>query len=979
MASVPHPVPTFDTLSFVGLERSHLRNAVYRRVFGDDAGPVRIGRYSILERIGSGARGVVFKAFDNQLDRLVALKVLSTRAGDHAELIREAKALARLSHPNVLSVYEVGETEEAQVFLATEYVKGWTLRGWFDEEHRSEAAIVEVMRQVALGVQAAHDEGLVHRDLKPANILVGNDGRVRVADFGLARFDPTALEPGTPLARDGFATTTAGTPGYMAPELFEGKPASSASDQYALAVTLHELLRGDLPSESSVRSSVRGPIASALQRGLAAAPEDRFPSVRAFADALTARSGRSKRRLVGLGAALVGLGSVSAALLLLPPGTADERDPELALLKARAALPHDPAAALDALREVADVEDDRALAIAEEALALGPEDARWTLPEGARAAEIFGDLLFYYDADDTLVARGLSRTAASRVELASLGIEPLDFGPNFYVTEPSFQALNAAAMMDAYPIATRSYDQRKRDIGTSEDGSRIIRIGEDDRSVVVEHSRTRDVLWAHDNGEVSVSSVSMDQGGRRIAWTDAEGAAFVHDIETDTSYPIGPAAAEVWFEPGDESVVVRGKNAGVFQVRLSDGRVTPLFDEDARFSHVELSPSGEWIAAKKAGGKIEVGGGKSWTTRTFEGDDFVFSPSGSRLATYDGEEFVVHDLVTGDRQTVVARKGVEQVEFATDGELWVVGTDKVLRHHTVDLGIALVGHTATIYDIALSKDGRRAVSVAHDYTVRLWDVETGEGRVLGDVDWEPHDVALNDHRREVAVSGPRNNGSLFDFDGRLLGSLPPTSGRARVTENGDWMGAGSEGIWRRHDGETTVLFAESCSGLFVDGSTYAALCDGTSELHVWSEGEHYESEIAPGYGQTLHAWPNSEQLLLMSNRPTWFTPRGGGRLDSAPAPRSLMTGDTLPLPSVSSAAHDLIVSQRDGVFVIWDANTEPFRLATSSSALAITDDGSRYALSGDRNQIIVRDRPLSKGKRDLASVLEAHTVVEGQL
>ena len=92
-----------------------------------------------------------------------------------------------------------------------------------------------------------------------------------------------------------------------------------------------------------------------------------------------------------------------------------------------------------------------------------------------------------------------------------------------------------------------------------------------------------------------------------------------------------------------------------------------------------------------------------------------------------------------------------------------------------------------------------------------------------------------------------------------------------------------------------------------------------------------------------------------------------------------MTGDTLPLPSVSSAAHDLIVSQRDGVFVIWDANTEPFRLATSSSALAITDDGSRYALSGDRNQIIVRDRPLSKGKRDLASVLEAHTVVEGQL
>jgi serine/threonine protein kinase len=880
-------------------------------------------------------------------------------------------------------VYEVGETEDGQVFLATEYVKGWTLRSWYDEEHRSEATIVDIMRQVALGVQAAHDEGLVHRDLKPANILVGHDGRVRVADFGLARFDPTALEPGGDVPRDGVATTTAGTPGYMAPELFEGSPASAASDQYALAVTLRELVHGRLASETAKRPNLRGPVATALQRGLADRPEDRFVSVKAFADALSARAaGHSRRRMLGLGAALVGLGCVSAALLLLPAGQSSKPDAEVALLKAQAALPNDPAGALDALRDVADLDDDRALAIAERALLLGPEDARWSLPEGTRTADLFGDLLVYRDAQDDLVARRLSRTEAPRVELESVGLVGLQVGPMHIVGTPRVKVDDPVALLSADAIAARSLDRRWGEFGMSKDGTRVVRVELDRQRIVVEDLRTHDVLWTLSKPDHRFSSVSIDDSGLQIAWAESEGAAFVHDLETDATYPIDPLAAEVWFESGGGSVIVRGKYSGVFQVRLSDGLVTRLFEEDARFLQVELSPDGTWIAARKEGGEIHVGWMQAWTPQTFEGDGFVFSPDGSRLATHGEGQVVIHDLWSGDSQTFVAPNGVERVQFVTDDVFWVVGADRVVRRYTVDLGQALIGHTAPVYDIDLSNDGEIAVSSAHDYTVRLWDVASGDGRVLANIDWESHYVALNEVRDEVAVVRVRGETSVFDLDGQHVVELPHSWGRPRVSPDGDWIGAGSQGVWRHRDGETTYLLNETCRTLLVEGNTIAATCgEDPTALHVWSDGEHRQAPLQPGgYERSLHAWPSAEQIALLGSTSTVFALGEGDRLEASPAPRSLIGTEDYFFPTASSAAHDLLLGRRDGLFVAWDVASEPIRLsADSSTVLAISGDGDRYAFATPRHRIIVRDRPVSKARRDLASVLEAHTVVEGEL
>jgi serine/threonine protein kinase len=156
-----------------------------------------IGRFTILDIVGAGGMGQVYAAYDPQLDRRVALKVLHTPDDEVARqrLVREAQALARLSHPNVVGVHEVG-AHEGRVFVAMEFVEGETLKDWArshapGEPDRMRRAL-ELLLHAGRGLAAAHAAGLVHRDVKPGNILVGRDGRVRVADFGLARADEDA-------------------------------------------------------------------------------------------------------------------------------------------------------------------------------------------------------------------------------------------------------------------------------------------------------------------------------------------------------------------------------------------------------------------------------------------------------------------------------------------------------------------------------------------------------------------------------------------------------------------------------------------------------------------------------------------------------------------------------------------------------------------------------------------------------------------
>ncbi|HET9992940.1 MAG TPA: protein kinase [Kofleriaceae bacterium] len=263
--------------------------------------PPSFGRYRIDTVLGSGGMGIVYRAWDPQLARAIAIKVVRRASDDEkgrARLIREAQALARLSHPNVCHVYDVG-SEDEEVWVAMELIDGVSLREWPNRE-----AFLDVLLGAARGIAAAHDAGLVHRDIKPENVLVTRDGRAIVTDFGLARGEDIIDPNASTLSTDPHLTATgaiAGTPAYIAPEQLTGDPIDARVDQFAFAVMAWELLTGTKPFPiiialrvDAVRAGVTPPptlpkhLAVALSKAMAAAPRDRFPTMRELIEAMEA-------------------------------------------------------------------------------------------------------------------------------------------------------------------------------------------------------------------------------------------------------------------------------------------------------------------------------------------------------------------------------------------------------------------------------------------------------------------------------------------------------------------------------------------------------------------------------------------------------------------------------------------------------------------------------------------------------------------
>jgi serine/threonine protein kinase len=347
-----------------------------------------IGRYIVLECLGVGGMGVIYSAWDPRLDRKLAIKVVRDRHGKlgsargRARLLREGQALARLRHPNVISVHDVG-THEDRVFVAMEFVEGETLHRWLLRSPRPPITqLIDVFLQVGRGLAAAHRAGLVHRDVKPDNVMLGDDGRVLVLDFGIAREgllgddgddgeqpeapteveadpddEPTAeaiAEPDepdvpldlhedhAPLAQLTRAGAVVGTPAYMSPEQHRGLPLDTRSDQFSFCVAMWEALSGDKPYGEGGREKllarmrtgqlrpfrnreVPRRIVVALRRGLAWSARDRFDSMEALLEALNPRAHALERKVwssLGLGAVagmLAGVLLTNVAFHVRPP------------------------------------------------------------------------------------------------------------------------------------------------------------------------------------------------------------------------------------------------------------------------------------------------------------------------------------------------------------------------------------------------------------------------------------------------------------------------------------------------------------------------------------------------------------------------------------------------------------------------------------------------------------------------------------
>ena len=320
----------------------------------------RIGRFTVIRELGAGGMGVVMAAYDPKLDRNVAVKLLKPTArgqdrdGLQMRLMREARALAKLNHPNVIAIHDVGSHGD-EIFIAEELVDGGDLRAWLAETPRSWSELLDVFRQAGRALAAAHAAGIIHRDIKPGNVVVDGEGRVRVLDFGLAKriedvkeVEAVAdtltpdLSPGEGL--DTRTGTVLGTPLYMSPEQHLRQDADEQSDLFSFCVTFYEALYGEPPfagdslaalerqvTQGKVRdapadSRVPGWVRRVLLRGLRVTPDERYPTMNALLDALSTDPAATRKRtlvVVGIAVTFALLGAVALFVFLRGTGALD--------------------------------------------------------------------------------------------------------------------------------------------------------------------------------------------------------------------------------------------------------------------------------------------------------------------------------------------------------------------------------------------------------------------------------------------------------------------------------------------------------------------------------------------------------------------------------------------------------------------------------------------------------------------------------
>jgi predicted Ser/Thr protein kinase len=294
------------------------RARVLGALFGHHAPAAAFGRFHVLDRLGAGGMGVVYEAYDPDLARGVALKIVDVAVDDRQAALAEAKALARLSHPNVVPIYDVG-LERDHVYLVMELVRGQTLAQ--SSAKRTVREILAVYHQAGTALAAAHGAGLVHRDFKPQNAIVGADGRVRVVDFGLA-CEADVEDPMSPATR----RPAAGTPHFMAPEIKAGAAVTPAADQYSFCVALADALAG-------AAQPMPRRIAGVLERGRAAVPAERFASMTALLHALARDPARTRRRAGALAGAAIAVGAIAFVVgrqHAVEPDVCDDGDAQLA-------------------------------------------------------------------------------------------------------------------------------------------------------------------------------------------------------------------------------------------------------------------------------------------------------------------------------------------------------------------------------------------------------------------------------------------------------------------------------------------------------------------------------------------------------------------------------------------------------------------------------------------------------------------------
>jgi WD40 repeat protein/predicted Ser/Thr protein kinase len=753
-----------------GVEARQRRAMVAAALFDEPIEAAKIGRFTIVRKLGAGGMGLVYIAYDEQLDRRVAVKLLrNTLASSEAKLRleREAQAMARLSHPNVVTVHEVGR-HDGQVFVAMEFVDGQDLRQWMTQSKREWREVLAVFLQAGEGLAAAHEAGIVHRDFKPDNVLVGNDGRVRVADFGLANSFQSPAEPpdatlsesqrrklGVVLTRTGMLV---GTPAYMAPEQLRGAVTDAQADQFSFCVAMWEALHGvrpfsgrtlvelsaavgsGKPNDPPEGSAVPTWLHEVMLRALASEPSARWASMREMLEVLAVDPEARRRRIT------LALG-LSLAVLALVGGLIGRTASELRH-NARQRYWN------TLTEQLLNIERERGLSQAQDDARRARDATRMNV---VRSYRIKHEVVEHHDPTVAVAllreVEGEARNGPEWISTANelLGqplahavlqghrdaIVPVVFSPDgstLYTGSEDGEVRRWAVPSGVGELIV-THSKAVTELAVSPDG-RLLASSSHDGSVR---------LWSTDSGEsrelephrLAVMSIAFSPDGRRLASASKDGTVQVHELDSGRVSVLPVEGGEVYVAAfgADGTRVLTGSQDGRARVwTLNDSTPVQLLEaHTAAIFFARMLDDGRALTASDDGtARVwQLHGEPRHTIVARHAREITaLDVHGSQLATASDDGSITISSLDVPHTSIslpAHDDGVWSLAFTPDGAGLASGsfddTARLTRSDGRGVPKVFVGHRLSIFDIALDPSGRWLATGSYDSTVRLWDVQ----------------------------------------------------------------------------------------------------------------------------------------------------------------------------------------------------------------------------------------------------------------
>jgi WD40 repeat protein/serine/threonine protein kinase len=894
----------------LGIETQRQKAELETALFGEPATPVQIAHYTVIGTLGSGGMGIVYVAQDQQLGRRVALKLLRHATASEvarARLQREAQAMARLSHPNVVTVHEVG-TFRGQVFLAMEFVGGANLRAWLHMRKRSWRETIATFIQAGEGLAAAHDAGIIHRDFKPDNVLVGDDGRVRVADFGLAHgLDLDHEEPtpdshdsspsnsgiplDTPLTETG---TIVGTPAYMAPEQHESTTKIDARcDQFAFCVALWEGLYGKRPFPGAGLAELRlalkenriqhpadpGDVPPWLHRvilrGLAIDPNNRWPSMRELLVALARDPERVRRRRLSIAA----LTTMTLAIIVSLSVRAATESRHNARQRYWSAL----------TEQLLDLERERGLTQANDDASRARNATRMSSyrryrPEDGRV-----------DQEDPTVAAALLREVEGNGRETQAWIsaaneilgQPISYAVLQGHRNVSMDVVFAPDSSSVY-TASNDNEVRRWELATgvgqpiiTHDREVIAVAVSPDGQFVASGSKDRTArLWSRDNPDTSrqivehdseLTEIAFSPSGDMLATAASDGAIKLVTLVDGTIRTLAGHTGHVYalsFSADGEQLLTAGRDHSARLWRVGDGsQLATFLGHDKAVYHARFVDETRIVTGS------DDGTVRLWDVRRPDTPELLTRHAGAitaldvhrdRIASASLDEHLrIVELAERTMVEIKLPAQVRSLAFAADAQQLVTGSfdgnAQLWSRHGGSPLRTFVGHREAVLRVAIDPGGRWLATGSYDTDLRLWDLRRpGLRHSLYGHTQQISDIAFDAAERMIATASHDGSVRLWGAaDARELATLkngidaiysvafsPDAASLAAGTHSG------GVALWQLDDRSLRVLAGHTTEVWQVTFDSTgrrlaSASLDGT--VRVWSVADGREQLVLRGH------------------------------------------------------------------------------------------------------------------------------------